>query len=432
MVQVVTTTSETIDPAAEVVICSYTTATAPTVLRQLRARRWNVLVLDEVQNLKEPSTKRTRAVYGRPIGTGGLISCADRVWALSGTIAPNSVAELWTHARAFGLTALTAPGWIHHFTITRETPWGPKPVANRREHLPELRALWRPVYLRRKAEQVLADFPSIRTPTVAVEADAGALLALEADPALEPLRRALESGDDSAILGALERASGDAVSRLRRLTGLAKLPGAVALLKDELEADPAHKVVVFAHHRAVVRGLVTGLSEYGAVVLAGATRPADRQAAIDRFASDPQCRCFIANLVAGGTGISLVAAAHVVLVEASWVPSENSQAIARCRRLGQERGSVLARFLMIPGSLDAAPSPACCRARWRCSPSSRPRHEQPHPARRRAPPQHSRLAEWLHPRRGVHDVGRADPHQSCCRAPSARRRPRRHLRHRVP
>ena len=276
-IQIVTTTTGTIAADAEVVICSYTIATAPAVLRQLMVRRWCVLILDEAQNLKESSSARTKAIYGWPIGTGGLISQAGRVWLLSGTLAPNHVGELWTHARALGLTELTEAGWTHRYTVTRETQWGAVPVANRRENLAELRALLRPVYLRRRADDVLPDFPRLWTATVPVEADAGPLLAAEADPALAPLREALESGDETTILTALQHAAGDAVARLRRLTGMAKLPGALALLRDELEGDVTHKVAIFAHHKAVVRGLAEGLAAFGAVVIEGKTRPTDRQ-----------------------------------------------------------------------------------------------------------------------------------------------------------
>jgi SNF2 family DNA or RNA helicase len=348
-VQVVTTASEPIDPRAEVIIVSPALAVAPATLEQLMARRYDALIADEAQMFKAASAKRTQILYGRHCdGVGGLVERADRIWLLSGTIAPNSVAELWPHLRAFGLTWMTFEGFQHRFCALRETKWGFVPIANK--NTAELRELIRPVFLRRRPEDVLSDFPSVRAVTTPIEADAGALL--EDDPALRPLRDALESGDEATILAAISRVSGDAVAALRRRTGLAKLPGAVALCAEELESDPTHKLVIFAHHRAVVRGLAEGLAEFGAVVLEGATPPAARQAAIDRFASDPQCRAFVANLIAGGTGISLVAAAHVVVVEPSWVPSENSQAIARCRRIGQQRGSVLARFLAIPDSLD--------------------------------------------------------------------------------
>jgi SWI/SNF-related matrix-associated actin-dependent regulator of chromatin subfamily A-like protein 1 len=349
-VHVVTRTTEEL-PGADVIVLSYAALIARAIWRQLRARRFDVLIIDEAQFAKSHRAARTKALYGRHCdGAGGLIENCKHTWLLSGTPAPNSVVELWPHLRAFGITDLTFDGFRHHFTVLRETKWGWVPVANR--NVPELRELIKPIFLRRRVEQVLAELPPIRTVTTPIEAESGALLELQTDPALAPLRAALAANDDASVLRLIERASGDAIARLRCLTGLTKVPGTIELLHDELESDPAHKVVVFAHHRDVIRGLADGLAGFGAVVLTGETRPAERQAAIDRFATDPTCRVFVANLVAGGTGINLVAAAHVVIVEPSWVPAENQQAIARCRRIGQQR-SVLARFLTIPDSLDA-------------------------------------------------------------------------------
>jgi hypothetical protein len=217
----------------------------------------------------------------------------------------------------------------------------------------ELKQLLSGVYLRRKIEEVAPDLPALTVATTPIEADTTALLAAEDVPALAEIRAALAAGDDAEVLRVLEHASSDAIARLRHATGVLKVPGAVALLRDELEADPARKIAVFSVHRAVIAGLTEGLADFGAVVLEGATRPKDRQAALDRFASDPTCRAFIAQVAAGGVGVSLVSSASVVLVESSWSPADNVQAIARCRRYGQTR-PVLARYLCVPGSLDAA------------------------------------------------------------------------------
>jgi SNF2 family DNA or RNA helicase len=320
----------------------------------LMARTFDVLILDEVQSLKQRTTRRAKAIYGKHCdGAGGLIERAEHAWGLSGTIAPNGWAvELWSHLHAFGVIKMTEPGFAHRFCIMRETKWGATPVAHR--NTPELKALLRPVYLRRRAEQVLGDLPPLQTVTTPIEADSSAILEAESSPSLDKLRAAVAADtSDDELLAALQHASGDAVARLRHGVGLLKVPGTVDLLRDELEADPSHKVVVFAVHRAVIGGLAEGLVDFGVVVLEGSTRPDDRQRAIDRFATDPNCRVFIAQIVAGGTGISLVASAHVILVEASWSPAENAQAIARCRRIGQQR-PVLARYLYVPDSLDEA------------------------------------------------------------------------------
>ena len=350
--QVVETTTEAIDPAAALIICSYATGTAPRILAQLLERDLDVLILDEAQHLKERSAARTRAVYGRHTdGAGGLIERAAYAWALSGTIAPNDASELWTHVRAFGQTGLSFSGWLHRYCACRPSAWGPVPVATRNAE--ELRALLRPFYLRRRLEQVLPELPSMRTITLPIEAEVGALLEAEADPALAPLRAALARGDDSEILHLISRASGEAIGRYRHLLGLAKLPGTLALLRDELEGDPRLKIVCFVHHRDVFAALVAGLEQFGVVSIEGSTRPTDRQAALDRFATDPSCRAFVGGITAAGTGISLIASAHVTIVEPDWVPSTNAQAIARCRRHGQSK-SVLARYIVIPQSLDEA------------------------------------------------------------------------------
>jgi SNF2 family DNA or RNA helicase len=120
-IQVVTTTTGALDADAEVIIASPAVMIAPAILRQLLARRYDALIVDEAQMAKAASSKRTKAIYGRHCdGAGGLVERADRVWLLSGTIAPNSVAELWPHLRAFGLTWLTFEGFQHRYCVLRE------------------------------------------------------------------------------------------------------------------------------------------------------------------------------------------------------------------------------------------------------------------------------------------------------------------------
>jgi SWI/SNF-related matrix-associated actin-dependent regulator 1 of chromatin subfamily A len=348
--QVVNTTSERLE--ADLVICSYATGTAPAILEQLLARNLDILILDEAQHLKERTAARTKAVYGRRTdGIGGLIARAEYCWGLSGTIAPNHAGELWAHARAFGRTDLSYPGWLHRYCVVRPGPYGPVPVATR--NADELRTLLSTFYLRRRLEQVLPELPAVRTVVTPIGASSDAMLEAETDPALAPLRAALEHGDDAEVLHLIARASGDAIARYRHLLGMAKLPGALALLRDELEGDPRLKVVVFAHHRDVIAGLVAGLGPLGVVSIEGATCPADREMALDRFATDPSCRAFVGSITAANTGVSLIASAHVTIVEPDWVPATNHQAIARCRRHGQTKG-VLARYLAVPHSLDDA------------------------------------------------------------------------------
>jgi SNF2 family DNA or RNA helicase len=69
--------------------------------------------------------------------------------------------------------------------------------------------------------------------------------------------------------------------------------------------------------------------------LDGKTR--DRQARVERFQTDPECKLFLVSLKAGGVGLNLTAAEYVYLLDPWWNPAVESQAIDRAHRIGQTR-----------------------------------------------------------------------------------------------
>jgi SNF2 family DNA or RNA helicase len=69
--------------------------------------------------------------------------------------------------------------------------------------------------------------------------------------------------------------------------------------------------------------------------LDGKTR--DRQARVERFQNDPDCKLFLISLKAGGLGLNLTAAEYVYLLDPWWNPAVESQAIDRAHRIGQTR-----------------------------------------------------------------------------------------------
>jgi hypothetical protein len=108
---------------------------------------------------------------------------------------------------------------------------------------------------------------------------------------------------------------------------------------------------VFAWHRSVIAGLGQALLDFAPLTITGETSPAERAAVVDLFQTKPVHRVFIGQILAAGTAVTLTAASDVAIVEPSWVPGENAQAIARAHRLGQ-LFSVLASFLYLPNTLD--------------------------------------------------------------------------------
>jgi hypothetical protein len=120
---------------------------------------------------------------------------------------------------------------------------------------------------------------------------------------------------------------------------------------DSLLEGGLSKVVLFAHHHAVIQKLAAHYGE-AAVVLYGETSMADRDLAVRRFQEDASVKVFVGGFLAAGVGLTLTAASTVVFAELDWVPGNVTQAEDRTYRIGQ-KSNVLVQHLIVDGSLDA-------------------------------------------------------------------------------
>lgn len=356
--------------AGGIVACSYDLATQIDVNLKLSA--WltagttSILILDEAHFLKSTTAKRSHAILAK----GGLVHQAARVWALSGTPAPNNLAELWPMLRVFGIWNKSYDAFVSKFCQTRHTPYGQ--AISGHQNIPEFRALIKPIILRRKKADVMRDLPKIMFADVTVPAGPVDVELLfpeyyifkrdaEFRADLEKQRRLLTAAVDLGgggmgglkMLESLTMTQVDQhkISTLRRYTGAQKVQSVVDLVKDELESG-LEKIVLFAVHRDVIEGLREGLKDYGPVVVYGGTNPTRRQRNIDKFQRDPKTRVFIGNIQAAGTGINLTAAHHCLFVEQDWVPSNNAQAAMRLHRIGQTKPVTVRIVLLEDDELD--------------------------------------------------------------------------------
>jgi SWI/SNF-related matrix-associated actin-dependent regulator 1 of chromatin subfamily A len=104
-------------------------------------------------------------------------------------------------------------------------------------------------------------------------------------------------------------------------------------------------------HKRALSLVAEGLARFGVVMIDGSVPEAKRVEAVQAFQNDPATRVFVGNVRAAGTGLTLTAAADIVMLESSWSPADNAQALMRVHRVGQEK-QVRARFISLANSID--------------------------------------------------------------------------------
>jgi SNF2 family DNA or RNA helicase len=117
-------------------------------------------------------------------------------------------------------------------------------------------------------------------------------------------------------------------------------PGAkIETLLEQLEEvlDEGHKALVFSQFTSFLSILRRRLDERKTVYEYLDGRTTDRQARVQRFQEDPDCRLFLVSLKAGGQGLNLTAADYIYILDPWWNPAVEAQAVDRAHRIGQTR-----------------------------------------------------------------------------------------------
>jgi SNF2 family DNA or RNA helicase len=321
--------------------------------------RFDAIVCDEAHYLKSLDANRTTEVLS-------LESMTLRMWMLTGTPVPNHYGELYPMLRYLWPERLpvrkvcTDMGYMSRrefedeFCVVREIPVDGRRVRtiSGSRNGARLTAMLKGLMLRRKLSEVVKDMPPLLTGTLPVAVDGNLI------PEAYRIAGALPVGgyeSDDAFLARMRQAlapsgGGLHVSQARQALGLLKVAPALEYAEEILAPDPKAKLVVFVWHIAVLDALMRVLAQWKPVKIDGRDGDAARAKAVAGF-QEGDNRAFVGQITACGTAVSLHAARHALFVEASWVPAENHQAAARCRRIGQKR-TVVATFMSVENSLD--------------------------------------------------------------------------------
>ena len=133
------------------------------------------------------------------------------------------------------------------------------------------------------------------------------------------------------------------VSSALKTDSSAKLDVLLEQLNEILKEG--HKALVFSQFTSLLAIVRDRLAARGWTYeyLDGKTR--DREACVNRFQNDPDCRLFLISLKAGGVGLTLTAADYVYLVDPWWNPAVEQQAIDRTHRIGQTKNIFAYRMI---------------------------------------------------------------------------------------
>lgn len=321
--------------AAEVFITTYAMASK---LETLRTVAWDLVILDEAQAIKNPATKQTKAIKAIP---------AKNHLAMTGTPVENRLSDLWS------IFDFINPGLLG---TAKEFSSYAKKLQERNSYA-KLRAVINPFILRRlKTDKtIIADLPD--------KLEIKNYVSLSKKQTV--LYRALVKNLQSQLLESEGIArKGVVLASIMKFKQICNHPdqylgqeefddkhsGKFQMLAELCETirEKHERVLVFTQFREMCEPLSNCLEIiFGkkGFVLHGATAVKKRAQLVDRFNGDEYVPYMVLSLKAGGVGLNLTAANHVIHFDRWWNPAVENQATDRAFRIGQEKEVLVHKFV---------------------------------------------------------------------------------------
>jgi non-specific serine/threonine protein kinase len=301
---------------------------------------WQAVILDEAQAIKNPGTRQTRAVKKLR---------APRRIAMTGTPVENRLGDLWSLFDFLNPGLLgTADAFTRFSASLHDHPAG----------YTRLRQIIRPYVLRRlKTDRsIIADLPDkVESKTFATLCARQAVLYRQV---LAELERQLE------VLEGIER-KGLVLATLLRCKQICNHPdhylgtgvfaesdsGKFERLREICETVQAkrERMLVFTQFREMAGPLsdfLAGVFGRPGLVMHGGIPPKQRGALVAQFQGDEYVPYFVLTVKAGGVGLNLTRANHVVHFDRWWNPAVENQATDRAFRIGQRRDVLVHKFVV--------------------------------------------------------------------------------------
>ena len=309
---------------------------------KLQKEKWLIIVIDEAQNIKNPTTAQTKAVK--------KLKAPIKI-AMSGTPVENRLSEYWS------IFDFTNKGYLETLTKFKEDFAKPIEVDRDQEQLDKFRKITQPFILRRlkSDKSIIKDLPD------KIEKDQFCQLT--------PVQMAIYQNVIDTTMEAIDKAEGIArkglvlklITALKQVCNHPKhflkkgeedptLSGKATLLFDLLKQiqESGEKTLIFTQYQEMGKMLVRMLeAEFNLEIpfLHGGVSRKGRDEMVEDFQNNRATRIMILSLKAGGTGLNLTEASNVIHFDLWWNPAVEAQATDRAYRIGQKNNVLVHRFI---------------------------------------------------------------------------------------
>jgi len=330
----------------DLLLTTYQTATRD--IEELETRAWERLVLDEAQAVKNSRGKAAKAVR--------RLRAEHRV-ALTGTPVENRLSELWS------IMDVVNPGLLGTTETFRARYAIPVERYGETEPAERLRAITRPYVLRRLKTDttIIDDLPEkieIKQycNLTAEQASLYATVVADMMAKIEDSSGIERRGNVLAAMTKLKQVCNHPAQLLHDRSPVAARSGKVIRLEEIVEEILAEgdRALLFTQFTEFAQMLLPHLAaRFGTDVayLHGGTPKTRRDELVARFQDGAGPPLFLLSLKAGGTGLNLTAANHVIHLDRWWNPAVENQATDRAFRIGQRRNVQVRKFVCV-GTLE--------------------------------------------------------------------------------
>ncbi len=330
----------------DLIITSYGTARRD--IDFLSSITWSDLILDEAQNIKNPTAKQTQAAM--------QLNAHNRI-ALTGTPVENRLSELWS------IMEFLNPGYLEYYELFRRRYIIPVERYNDETQAQELRKLVQPFLLRRLKSDpaIIADLPEKNEMVVYCsltqeQADLYEKVVSDTLAALDRSEGIQRRGIVLGLLTKLKQICNHPAHYLKQpgplLGRSSKLNRLTEMLEEVIAVgDSALVFTQFVEMGQLLQRHLIETFKVETLFLHGRTPAIQRERMVVAFQESESPTIFILSLRAGGAGLNLTHANHVFHFDRWWNPAVENQATDRAFRIGQRRDVQVHKFV-VAGTLE--------------------------------------------------------------------------------